>query len=38
MSVKKFLMGLPFYDLMVIPYHYVWAGVSAMKYGFPVGG
>ena len=38
MSVKKFLMGLPFYDLMVIPYHYVRAGVSAMKYGFPARG
>ena len=38
MSVKKFLMGLPFYDLMVIPYHYARAGVSAMKYGFPARG
>ena len=38
MSVKKFLMGLPFYDLMVIPYHYVRAGVSVMKYGFPARG
>lgn len=38
MSVKKFLMGLPFYDLMVIPYHYVRAGVSAMKWRFPARG
>ena len=34
-GVKRKVMGVPFYNRMMIPYHYVRAGVSAARWGLP---